>query len=398
MKISVAVFFGGRSVEHEISVISALQAIHAFNTEKYEITPVYITKQGKWLSGQALLEVKNYKNMSRLEQLCEEVYLLPKYGANKLIKKNKPLWGKSYIAKIDIVMPILHGTNGEDGNFQGMIELTGLPYVGCNTLSSANGMDKIIMKMIMKESGIPIVDYVWFTDKQWFTEQNSLIEQIESKLHYPVIIKPANLGSSVGISQAKDRQSLLESIEQAECFSNRIVVERCVVKLKEINCAVLGSTDEPQSSVCEEPIKSGEILSYTDKYMSGNSSSKGSKGMQSTKRRIPADLSIEMTQKIQHLAAETFRVLSCDGVARVDFMIDEADGSVYVNEINTIPGSLSFYLWEESGIKFDQLLDKLIDVALKRSRQAAQKSFSYDQNIFNLSGGSKGSKMGGFKS
>ena len=200
MKTTVGVFFGGRSTEHEISVISALQAINAFNKEKYEIIPIYITKQGRWFSGDALLEVKNYRDMAALQNMCAEVYMIPEYGDYNLYRKKRALFGNNIWAKLDVVIPVLHGSNGEDGIFEGVLESIGIPYAGCNTLSSANGMDKITMKMIMEKSGIPIVDYVWFTDKQWFAQRDKLIEGIETRLGYPVIVKPANLGSSVGIS------------------------------------------------------------------------------------------------------------------------------------------------------------------------------------------------------
>lgn len=391
MKINVGVFFGGRSVEHEISVISALQAIHAFNKDKYSITPVYISKQGKWYTGDDLFEVDNYRDIKNLLKRCTPVYLMPEYGNNKLYKEKKSLFGNDVMAELDVVFPVLHGTNGEDGVFQGMIELTGIPYVGCNPLASVNGMDKITMKMILRESGIPVVDYVWFTDKQWFAGQEARIGEIEEKIGYPVIVKPGNLGSSVGISRATTREELVAAVDLAARFTTRIIVEKMVVDLKEINCSVLGGSDKNETSVCEEPVKSGDFLSYEDKYLGGG---KSSKGMQSTRRRIPADLPVEVSDRIRHYASETFRVLSCEGVSRVDFMIDGKTNDIYVNEINTIPGSLSFYLWEATGIPFEELMDKLVDQALKRSREATMKIVSYDQNIFNLKGGAKGGKLG----
>lgn len=394
MKTKVGVFFGGRSVEHEISVISALQAINALNAERYQVIPVYISKQGKWYTGDALLETRNYRDIPSLLKRVTEVYLRPEFGTTRLYKANPPRFGSNYVADIDVVLPVLHGTNGEDGNFQGMIELTGLPYVGSNTLASANGMDKITMKMILRESGIPMIDYVWFTDKQWTVQRDELVARIESEVGYPAIVKPANLGSSVGISQAVDRAALLTAVDTAKQYTTRIIVEKMITDLTEINCSVMGNCNECVASVCEEPIKSGEILSYEDKYMGGGKSARGSKGMQSTRRRIPADLPAETTALIQHYTRETFRVLSCEGVARVDFIIDNAASKVYVNEINEIPGSLSFYLWEASGISFGALMDKLIDQALRRKREQLLKTVSYDHNIFNLGGGCKGGCKG----
>lgn len=392
MKINVGVFFGGRSVEHEISVISALQAINAFNKDKYLITPIYISKQGKWFSGEALFKMENYKNLDSLQKKCEEVFLMPAYGDHNLYRKNKKLFGTNIVTTLDVVMPVLHGTNGEDGIFQGLLELTGIPYVGCNPLASANGMDKITMKMILKESGIPTVDYVWFTDKEWFTHQAELTEKIEKKIGYPVIVKPGNLGSSVGISSAANPEELHVAINTAKQYSTRIIVEKMITDLKEINCSVLGDCNDNITSVCEEPFRSGDFLSYKDKYLQG---SKSSKGMQSTKREF-LTLAPEITAKIQKLASETFRVLACNGVSRVDFLMDKKTNDIYVNEINTIPGSLSFYLWEATNISFDKLVDKLIDLAFKRNQECCGKTISYDQNIFNISKGPKqGGKMGG---
>ena len=234
-----------------------------------------------------------------------------------------------------------------------------------------------------------MVDYVWFTDKQWFAHRDELIAKIESKLGYPVIVKPANLGSSVGIGRADNREELLSKVDDARRYSARIIVEDLVENLQEINCAVLGDCDEYRTSVLEEPIKSGEILSYTDKYMGGT---KDNRGMHASKKRIPADLPKEETERIQFLAGETFRVLSCHGVSRVDVMVDAKTRDIYVNEINTIPGSLSFYLWEAAGLKFDKLMDELVRLAFKRKRDQGSKTVSYDSNIFALGGGVKGAK------
>lgn len=391
MKTNVAVFFGGRSVEHEISVISALQAINAFNAEKYEIVPIYISKQGRWYTGSELLNLANYKDLNALTCKCTEVFMRPEYGDYNLYKVQTSMFSKKnqVVAALHVVLPVLHGTNGEDGIFEGLLETIGIPFAGCNTLSSANGMDKITMKMILRECGIPVVDYVWFTDRQWFAEKDTLISKIETTLGYPVIVKPANLGSSVGIGKASNREELIEKINNAEKFSQRIIVEHMIEQLQEINCSVLGDADEHKSSVCEEPIKTGDFLSYEDKYMGG---SKSSKGMQASDKRIPADLPLETSEKIRYIAGETFRVLSCHGVSRIDVMIDKKDNSIYVNEINTIPGSLSFYLWEASGISFEKLMDTLVELALKRKRAIERKTFTYDSNIFNLSGGLKGGK------
>lgn len=386
MKTNIGVFFGGCSTEHEISVISALQAINAIDRSKYDVTPIYITKQGQWYIGEALLDVENYRNPKLLLEKCKKVYMRTLKTDFNIYDCKKSLFGNGIVGHIDVAIPVLHGSYGEDGTFEGVLEAIGIPYAGCDVLASANGMDKITMKMILQACNVPVVDYVWFTDGQWNDKQDEMVEKIETTLGYPVIVKPANLGSSVGIGRAVDRKQLIEKINDAEKYSSRLIVEHMVENLHEVNCSVLGDCDEYITSVCEEPIKSGEILSYEDKYLGGT---KGAKGMQASQKRIPADLPTQVSQRIQFLAGETFRVLSCQGVSRVDVIMDADNGDIFVNEINTIPGSLSFYLWEATGVPFSELMDRLVKLALKRQRAQQSKIKSYDQNIFSM-GGLKG--------
>ena len=394
MKTNIGVFFGGCSTEHEISVISASQAMSAIDRSVYDVTPVYITKQGHWYTGEALFDVSNYRDIPSLLEKCTEVYMEPVRDDYNLYTRKKKLFGSNVYTTLDVAIPVLHGAYGEDGTFEGILDAIAIPYAGCNVLASANGMDKITMKMILQACDVPVVDYVWFTDKQWFAQKDAIIAKIEKELGYPVIVKPANLGSSVGIGRAKDRTQLIDRINDAERYSTRIIVEHMIENLHEVNCSVLGDCDDYKTSVCEEPIKSGEILSYEDKYMGGT---KGAKGMQASQKRIPADLPVEVSDRIRFLAGETFRVLSCHGVSRVDVIIDADNGNIYVNEINTIPGSLSFYLWEATGLPFDKLMDTLVKLALKRKREQSKKTISYDQNIFAMSGGVKGGVKGKLK-
>lgn len=386
MKTTVGVFFGGRSTEHEISVISANQAINAFNPDKYEIVPIYISKEGRWYTGRDLLTLSNFRNLPALLGKLTEVYMKPVYGDFNLYTSKKPLFGKDVLATLDVAVPVLHGTNVEDGKFEGVLETIGIPYAGCDTLSSANGMDKITMKMILRADGIPVVDYVWMTDRQWAADRDAMIKKVEDTLGYPVIVKPANLGSSIGIGPAHDRTQLIGRLDEAVRFSTRLIVEHMVTALREINCSVLGDADEFETSVLEEPIKAEEILSYGDKYMGG--------GMHAAQKRIPADLPADLAAECRRLAGETFRVLGCHGVSRVDLIIDDDAKKVYVNEINTIPGSLSYYLWEAGGVTFEQLTDRLVRLALKRHRALEGKTLSFAQNIFAMGGGTKGGVKG----
>ncbi|MFR9504381.1 MAG: D-alanine--D-alanine ligase family protein [Rikenellaceae bacterium] len=396
MKINVGVVFGGRSVENEISVITANQVINAINNEKYNVIPIYISKSGKWYSGPALLDLERYRDMDKLFKECDEVHIRPIFGDNKLYRNTKKLFQSDVVSEIDVILPALHGTNCEDGTFQGVIEFAGIPYAGCNTLASANGMDKITMKMILKECGIPVVDYVWFTDKEWFDATEKTIDKIESTLSYPVIVKPANSGSSIGIRAAHTREELEEAVLYAISFTTRIIVEKFVSNLKEANCSVMGDYHNCEASVCEVPVRNGEILSYEDKYMGGGSKGKQSQGMHSTVREIPARLTEETTEFIRKCGRETFKALSCDGVARIDFIIDQDSNEVCVNEINTIPGSLSFYLWEYSGVDFPTLVDRIINIAFQRQRELNNKVVDYGSNIFAATtscGGKAGSKF-----
>jgi len=393
MKTNIGVFFGGRSTEHEISVISASQAMAAIDRDRFDVTPVYITKDGKWYTGPALLDTANYRDVPALLAGCTQVYMRPCLGDYNLYRTSRPLFGSDKETHLDVIIPVLHGHGGEDGSLQGVFETIGIPYAGCGVLASANGMDKIAMKQILQSNGVPVVPYIWLTDRQYFSNRKAVVEKVETELGFPVIVKPADLGSSVGIGAAHDAGELESRIEDAASYSSRIIVEHMVEHLQEINCSVLGDSDNFRTSVLEEPIKTGDILSYEDKYMGGGS--KGSKGsMQSSKRQVPADLPKEETERIQYLAGETFRVLSCSGVSRVDVIVDRDTREIYVNEINTIPGSLSFYLWEASGLSFPKLMEQLVAIALKRAREEESKTLSFDHNIFAMGGGAKGAKMG----
>lgn len=396
MKITVGVLFGGRSVENEISVVTASQVMESMDKQKYEIVPIYIAKTGKWYTGAALLELEAYRDMPSLLRRCTEVYFKSVYGDFNLYSNSGIFGAQKVVAKIDTILPTLHGTNCEDGTLQGVLSVLGIPYVGCNTFASANGMDKIAMKQILRSSGISVVDFHWFSDKEWDERREEVMDTIEKSLHYPVIVKPANSGSSVGISPAHSREELAEAIDNAAQFTTRIIVERMLSHLKEVNCSVMGDYYHCEPSVCEVPLRSGEILSYSDKYQSGGSkggklgaksaaaakTAHGSKGMSSLKRELPAKISEDMTNLVKDYALRTFKTLGCEGLARVDLMIDEEDGRVYVNEINTIPGSLSSYLWDYSGVPFSVVLDKLISRAFDRSREESFKVTDFGGNIF----------------
>jgi D-alanine-D-alanine ligase len=296
------------------------------------------------------------------------------------------------LTNIDVVLPVLHGAHGEDGAIQGLFELMNIPYAGCNVLASAIGMDKIAMKIMYQSLGLPMVDFIHFFSSDWITDAQNILDQSKNKLGFPVIVKPADLGSSIGISKANNMEELRESIDNAVQFSRKVLIEKAIVNLKEVNCSVLGDYESAQPSVCEEPVvQSDKILSYNEKYVN-QGGKKGSSGMATLKRRIPADIPESMAAQIQKMALRGFQGTDCSGVARIDFLIDMDNNNVYVNEINTIPGSLSFYLWEKTGISFNVLVDNLVKLAQKKHREKNNLNFSFDQNIFNLGGAKLGGK------
>ena len=389
MKIKVGVFFGGRSVEHEVSIISALQTINAIDKAKYDTIPIYITKQGTWYSGEALLKIENYQNIDQLLSQCQNIQLAVTAKDNLLLKYPAKLFQKQVFNTLDVAFPVFHGTYGEDGAFQGLFEINNLPYVGCDVLSSAVGINKIAMKLMLKAADLPIVNYLGLYGKEWLKNKDSVIENVEKNLSYPLIVKPATLGSSIGITKVNNRKELEAGVEIAKSFSPQLLLEEIVPNLKEINSAVLGDYEKTEVSVCEEPLGNEEVLSFQDKYTNSGSS----KGMSGAKRKLPADIPTEMAKTIQDLARQTFLLLNCSGVARIDFLVNTESNQIYVNEINTIPGSLAFYLWKASGKSFTDLTSELIQLALKRQREKNNLVFTYDSNILTGFQGSKAAKF-----
>ena len=398
MKINVAFVYGCRSVEHEVSIISAVQAMRAVNKEKYNVVPVYVDKNGEMFTGDCLLEIENYRNLPELIKNCTKIYFA-RENDTVLMKPQQPkLFGKTKNIEIQVAFPVVHGTNCEDGTIQGLFEFLNLPYVGCDIISSAVGMDKAVFKDVLKNAGLPVLDCVSFRAKEYITAKEEYAQKIKTEVGFPLIVKPVNLGSSVGITKVNTEEELDNAIMLALSFADRVLVEKAITDLREINCSVLGDAVSCVASVCEEPIANDDILSYEDKYMGNSKNSGGSKGMASLGRKIPAELNDSKTQEIRELACKVFKALGCNGVVRIDFMIDTKTDTVYANEINTIPGSLAFYLWEATGIKYTELIDKLIDLAFKRSRNRDNITYTIDTNIlagvsFGGSKGSKGAKM-----
>lgn len=408
MKIKVGVLFGGKTVEHEISVISAIQAMGYLDREKYDVIPVYITKNNEFYVGENIGKIESYTDINSLLKSSQRVIMVNEGGKTQLIKYPQKLFSKPVYDYIDIAFPVVHGTNVEDGTLQGYLKMFNIPYVGCDVLSSAVGMDKYVMKTVLKDNGIPVLDCKCYTANIYDEDSDRVVDEIEKAIGYPVIVKPVNLGSSIGISKAENRNELFDSLDTAFHYATKVLVETAVQNLKEINCSVLGDYESAEASECEEPVSSDKILTFAEKYI-GDGSSKGakgvkggvksspsgSKGMATLKRKIPADITDEQRTEIREMAVKAFKCLGCNGVSRIDFMMDTASGNIWLNEINTIPGSLSFYLWEPLGVSYPELLDRMISFALKREREESGITYSFDSNVLQgvkLGGGTKGAK------
>jgi len=362
-KLTVGVVFGGRSVEHEVSLVSAKSVISHTDKDKYEVFPIFIDKEGVWRRastdawlGGGGLEVGTGSFLT--PSLGSGGPLLYEIADGKLAAEHS----------IDVVFPVLHGTFGEDGAVQGLFELMGVPYVGAGVLGSSVGMDKIVMKAMLKDSGLPVPEFVGFYKHEWEADRNGVAILAMNVLGMPCFVKAANLGSSVGVTKAKDGDELEKAIDYACKFSSRIIVERAVAKPREIEISVLGN-EEPVASCAGEVIPHREFYDYKAKYLE-----------EGTGLVAPAELGDELTALLRDYAVRAFKALDCSGLGRVDFLIEEGTGAVYVSEINTIPGftQISMYprLWEESGLGFKDLVSRLIELALERA--ASQNAFKTD--------------------
>lgn len=390
MKLSVAVLFGSRSCEHDVSIITGIQALGALDPEQYDAFPVYIGPDGAWYVGERLRDISFYPSFDP----AQAKRVLPTAEGGRLLlidpEPRRGLFakGERVAASADVALLALHGMNGEDGTLQGMLEMLDVPYTSCGVLGSSVGMDKIAMKQLFLGCGFPVLPYAWIDRASWKRDRAGCVAKVEAALSYPVYVKPANLGSSIGIKRADDRKGLEDALDVAAAFDRRILIERGIVQRVEVNCSVLGYAGEVRTSALEMPISGEEMLDFKTKY---EKRAKGGKGMQSLSRVIPAPIPDEMAARISQLSADIFRALDCKGVVRIDFLIDGADDSFYVGEINTIPGSLAFYLWEPLGLKFSALLDEMIRCALTAAADRRESVFSYKSDIL------KNQKLGGAK-
>ncbi len=370
-KLRLGVIFGSRSVEHEVSIITACQLMRHVDTERYELIALYIDKKGKWWTGKQAQTIEGFKGQNLEAPTGFESY---EFSPDPHVDHG-----------IDVAVLCFHGTLGEDGTVQGLLELAGIPYQGPGVVGSAVSMDKIITKKVLEASSIPVVNFQWFTKQNWQEDKEAVLNQLldsantgHKLLKFPLFVKPANLGSSVGISKATDRKSLQGAIEVALQFDRRILVEQGLEGIKEVNVSVLGF-DEYQASTPEEPIASGELLSYADKYEKGGGKKTG--GMASLQRRIPAPIPMSLTKKIQEAAIAASRQCDVSGVVRIDFLVNVGTGEFWLNELNTIPGSMSFYLWEATGMPYKELINRLVEIARQRFAAKATNITSIQTSI-----------------
>ena len=395
-KMQLGVFFGSRTCEHDVSIITAVQLMRAANKEKYDVIPVYISKQGEWYTGEALLDIATYTNFdpSKKGILRVNPDLTSGSGALTYVEHGKGLFAKDremVAARLDCVIPVFHGMHGEDGTVQGMLELCNIPYASAGVGASAMGMDKVYMKQHFRGAGFPVLPSTWFLRHAWERDRAVVMDSIEKELPYPVFVKPASLGSSIGVSRANDRAQLEEALELAFDFDRKVLVEQGLNKPLELNCSVLGYNGEAEASEIEMPVTGGDLLTYMDKY-----GASASKGMASLKRVLPAPIELELKEKIQKLSVDIFNNMDCKGVVRIDYMYDADSNGLYITEINTIPGSMAFYLWEASGLPYAKLIDKLVDFAMEAKKDKDDSNYAYASNILNdvSLGGKAGAKCG----
>ncbi|MEQ9265776.1 MAG: D-alanine--D-alanine ligase family protein [Balneolaceae bacterium] len=376
---NLIVAFGGSSPEHEVSVLTAMQVLSALEDTSYNLVPLYITKSGRWLSGEILKDLSNYEDLPTLEKQANSCAFVKDEIGRTLLKDQSPsgLFSKPKAAPVYAVVCAFHGSEGENGAFQGVCDMFNIPFTGSGVLGSSVGMNKVKAKQLCEANGIPVTASLDFYESDWATHQETILQEAEL-LGFPLIVKPTSLGSSIGVAKAENKDELVEAIETAFRYDAHLLVEVAVNPLMEINCSVLGTAENCKASVCERPIGNSETLSFEDKYQSGGGSDKG---MASADRVIPADISPELTETIRSMAVHTFKTFDAGGVARLDFLINADTEEVYFNEINTIPGSFSFYLWDKSDLNFTQLLEEMIEIALKKHQAKNGRIRSYETNL-----------------
>ncbi len=375
-KRTVGVLFGSRTVEHDVSVVTAQQVMQAMRPDKYNVVPIYITREGRWITGAGLRELKIFEGDNITEMMgMKDAIISPSTNHHGLISPPvKGLFGRTRVLKLDVVFPALHGSHGEDGTMQGLLELADIPYVGAGVMSSAVIRDKVMLKAVLSHYGIPVVKHIGFTRPEWVSNSKPILDRIASEIGYPIMVKPASLGSSIGVARANNAEEAQNYINIAANFDRRLLVEQALENFIEINCALLGY-NTLRASVLEQPVTWQEFLTYEEKYMR----SEGPAGMKGAERKIPAPISDDLTKRIKQMAIEAFQYLDGRGTARVDFLV--RGDEVFLNEINTIPGSLAFYLWQEEGLSPSDVVDELIRLAFEAHAEKRKTVYNYKTGL-----------------
>lgn len=397
-KMQLGVIYGSRTCEHEVSIISAVQLMRAADRQRYDVIPIYISKQGEWYTGDGLMDISAYTPFDPSRKGITRVNLDITTGSGALlaVERGKGLFGQErqvIVARLDCVIPVMHGMHGEDGTIQGLMELCNIPYSSAGVGASAMGMDKVYMKQFFRGAGFPVLPSTWFLRRAWEENPTAVLDAVEKELPYPVFVKPASLGSSIGVTRAKDRKGLEEALELAFEFDRKVLVEKGLEDPLELNCSVLGYNGHAKASEIEMPISGGDLLTFAEKYLGG---SNATKGMASLKRVLPAPIEPELRDKIQQLSVDIFNDMDCKGVVRIDYMYDAKSDGLYITEINTIPGSMAFYLWEACAKPYSQLIDDLVQYALEAQQDKDNSNYAYSSDILsNVSlGGKTGTKSG----
>jgi D-alanine-D-alanine ligase len=386
----VGVIFGGRSVEHDVSVVTGQQIMRAFPIERYTVVPIYIDRDGRWFTGEALRDLKTFQGDVRETDGVSPVVLSPDIRQHGLILNPLPtgMFAKPQALRLDVLFPAIHGSHGEDGTLQGLFELADVPYAGCAVLASAVANDKWLSKQLLRQAGVPVVDGLCISRREWDADPDAVMERIKARFAWPVFVKPATLGSSIGIGRADGDVLLRASLDVAVSMDRRVIVEPAVLGCVEINCSVLGDDRGVRPSVLEQPVSWEEFLTYEEKYL------RGGEGMKSADRIIPAPLPPELTERIQSIAVAAFQAIDGRGIARIDFLVRPEQGEVFLNEINTLPGSLSFYLWQETGMSAAELVEELVRIGRDAQAEKRRNTYDYRTNLIALSAqrGLKGTK------
>ena len=394
-KTTVGVIFGGRSVEHDVSIVTGNQVMQAFDPDQYDVVPIYISRDGKWYTGAPLTNIKNYQDEIISYKGVVSAILSPSVQHHGLIVN--PVSGrlhKSEIKRLDVIFPAIHGSHGEDGTLQGLAEMADIPYVGCGVLGSALANDKAMVKDLLRQKGIPVLEDVVFTRGEWLDDREAILAQINHTLNYPLFVKPATLGSSIGVARVDTPTMLSISIDIAASFDRRIIVEPAITGGVEINCAVMGYGRAMTASVLEQPISWEEFLTYEEKYLRGGG------GMKGAERLIPAPVSELAATRIQQYAIAAFRAIDGRGTARIDFLVcghkeeDPDKMEIYLNEINTMPGSLAFYLWQALDLSPRAVVEKLVKLAQDAFADKRRNTYNYQTSLIEVTAarGLKGAK------